>query len=99
MAASFHADQADSGIVQEGVEQAHGVRSTANACDRGVGQTALRFLELNLGFLADHRLKVAHHHGIGVRTSNRADEIIGVSDVSDPVAHRLVHGILQGASA
>ena len=52
-----------------------------------------------LGFLADHRLEVAHHHRVRMRAGDGADEVIGVGDVGDPVAHRLVHRVLQRAGA
>ena len=48
--------------------------------------------------LADHRLEVAHHLRIGVRAGGRADQVVGVVDVGDPVAQRLVHGVLQRAA-
>ena len=81
------------------MEQAHGVGAAADAGDRGVGQAALGFLHLHLGFLADHRLEVAHHHRIRMRAGDGADEVVGVGDVGDPVAHRLVHRVLQRAGA
>ena len=49
--------------------------------------------------LADDGLEVAHHGGIGVRAGDRADDVEGVFDVGDPVAQRLVHGVLEGARA
>ena len=81
------------------MEQAHGVGAAADAGDRGVRQSALGFLQLPLRFLADHRLEVAHHHRIRMRAGDGADQVVGVGDVGDPVAHRLVHRVLQRAGA
>ena len=44
-------------------------------------------------------LEVAHHGRIGVRAGDGADQVIGVVDVGHPVAHRLVHRVLQRAGA
>ena len=99
VAAGLDADQPHGRVVQERMEQAHGVRAAADAGDRRVGQPALGFLQLLLGFLADHRLEVAHHHRIRMRAGDGADEVVGVVDVGDPVAHRLVHRVLQRAGA
>ena len=81
------------------MEQPHRVGAAADAGDRRVGQPALGFLQLLLGLFADHRLEVAHHHRIGMRTGDRADEVVGVLDIGDPVAHRLVHRVLQRGRA
>ena len=45
---------------------------------------------------ADHGLEVANHHRIGVRTEDRTENVVGRSDIGDPVAERLVDGVLQG---
>ena len=44
-------------------------------------------------------LEVAHHLRVGVGPGGGADDVEGVVDVGDPVAQRLVHGILEGAAA
>ena len=49
--------------------------------------------------LADDGLEVAHHGRIGMRAGGRADDVVGVAHVGDPVAQRLVHGVLQGLRA
>ena len=82
-------------VVQEGIEQAHGVGAAADAGDQGIRQAALELLQLLAHFVADDRLEVSHHGGIGVRARRRADDIEGVLDVGHPVAQRLVHGVLQ----
>ena len=66
---------------------------------RTVGQTAFRRDHLFPHFLPDDGLEVADHGGIGMRAGGRADDVEGVFDVGDPVAQRLVHGVLEGARA
>ncbi len=63
------------------------------------GRLALGLLVLDLDLLADYRLEVAHHLRIGVRAGGGADEVIGRVDIGDPVAQRLVHGVLERARA
>jgi len=49
--------------------------------------------------VADHRVEVAHHHRIGVRAGDAANDVEGVGDVGHPVAHGFVQRILQGLRA
>ncbi len=81
------------------MEQADGVGAAADAGDERVRQAAFGLQHLLAGLAADHRLEVAHHGRIGVRARDRADAVEGVVDVGDPVAQRLVHGVLEGARA
>ncbi len=48
---------------------------------------------------ADDRLKIAHHHRVGVRAGDRADAIERRADVGHPVAQRLVHRVLERPGA
>ena len=48
---------------------------------------------------ADDRLEIADHRRIGMRTRRRADEVISVANVGDPIAQRFVHGVFQRAGA
>src|SRR3546814_12181931 len=50
-------------------------------------------------FVADDGLEVAHHARIGIGAGHRADDVEGVFDIGDPVAHGLVQGVFQGARA
>ena len=63
------------------------------------GRRPSAFQHLLLGFVADHRLEVAHHGRVGVRTGDRADDVEGVFDVGDPVAQGFVHRVLERAGA
>ena len=64
-----------------------------------VRQAALGRHHLLAGLAADDALEVAHHGRIGMRPGDRADAVEGVGDVGDPVAQRLVHGVLEGPRA
>ena len=63
------------------------------------GKPAFGGEKLLPGLDADDRLEVAHHLRIGMRPGGGADQVIGVVDIGDPVAQRLVHGVLERAVA
>ena len=65
--------------------------------ESGSRPSAAMHLLARLG--ADDRLEVAHHGRIGMRAGGGADAIERVVDVGDPVAQRLVHGVLEGLGA
>ena len=81
------------------MEQAHRVGAAADRRHQRIGQPALAGQHLAPGFVADHRLEVAHHGGIGMRPGDGADAVEGILDIGDPVAQRLVQGVLEGARA
>ena len=89
------ADQAHTLIADEGVEQTNGIRAPADGRHAGVRQTAGAGQHLFPGLAPDDALEVADHGRIGVRPRRRADDVEGVADVRDPVAHGLVHGLFQ----
>jgi hypothetical protein len=51
---------------------------------------------LGPGLAADHALEIAHQHRVGMGAGHGADDVEGVIDVGHPVAHGLVHGVLEG---
>jgi hypothetical protein len=95
----FDAVELDAGVIQERVEQPDGVRAAADTGDQRVGQAALSGHHLRLGFATDDRLEIPHHRGIWMRTSCRANNVVGVRNVSDPVAQSFIHGIFERARA
>ena len=97
LAARLHADQPDVRIVEEGNEKPDGVGAAANAGDGVAGQGSRRLQHLLARLAADHRLEVAHHHRVGVRADDAADDVVRVGDVRDPVADGLAHGLLERA--
>ncbi len=56
---------------------------------------AVPVLQLLLGLLADDLLEVAHHGRERMRSRDRAEQVVRVFDVGDPVAQRLVDGVLE----
>ena len=81
------------------VEDADGVAAAADAGDDGVGQAAFGFEDLVAGFEADDAVEVADHGGIGMRAEGGAEQVVGVGDVGDPVAHGFADGVFEGAAA
>ena len=59
------------------------------------GSRPMASRHLRARLLADDRLELADHQRVGMRTEHRAEQVIRLGDVGDPVAHRLVDGVLQ----
>ena len=55
--------------------------------------------DLRRGLVADDPLEVAHERGVRMRADRRPEHVVGGRDVRDPVAHRLVDGVLEGGRA
>src|SRR3989304_6947936 len=51
------------------------------------------------GFLADDRLEIPDHHGVGVGPGNRPDYVKSVVYIRDPVPKGLVHRVLERLAA
>src|SRR5215813_1363541 len=49
-------------VIEEGVEQSDRVAASADTRNRGVRQPAFRFQNLPPRLVADHAMKIAHHH-------------------------------------
>src|SRR5262245_36372314 len=97
--AGFHANESHSLLLDESIENAHGVAPAANTCDDCRGQCAGLLEDLCAGFAADYRLEFANHEGIRMRPEHRSEQVIGVFDVGDPITHCLVDGVLQRPAA
>lgn len=95
----LEADQADVGVRDEGVEEADGVGAAADAGRDGVGQPAGALQDLAAGLDADDPVEVADHGGEGVRAGDRTEEVVGPVHIGDPVAERLVDGVLERPGA
>ena len=63
------------------------------------GSAAFGFQNLPPRLFADHLVKIAHHHRIRMRAERRAEQVVGVADVGDPVAHGFADGVLERAAA
>src|SRR5665213_4391141 len=94
-AAGFHADKPYLAVGNEFVECADGVRSATYRGDDNRWQLAFLLQNLLLHLNADAAMEVAHHGGVGMRAESAAEEIVGGTDVGDPVAHGLADGVFQ----
>src|SRR6478609_1079837 len=93
--ASFDAKKLDVFIIEEGVEHADRVRSTADTGDYYIRQPARLLEKLRSRFAADDGLQLSHNQWIGVHAGCRAEEIEGVAHIGYPVANRFVDRILK----
>ena len=91
--------QPDGGLADEPREQADRVRSAADAGQDEVGQPPFDGEQLHRCLVADRSLEVAHQRRVRMRAHRGADDVVGRGDVGDPVAHRLVDGVLEGRAA
>ena len=99
LAARLDADQPDVRVLEEAVEDPHRVAAAADARDDDVRQAADLIEHLPPRLAADDRLELAHHQRIRMRPERRAEQVIGVGDVGDPVAHRFVDRVLERPAA
>ena len=86
-------------VIEEGVEHADRVRAAADARDDGIREPADLVEELRARLFADDLLEVAHHRGERMRSRRRAEDVVRRLDARDPVAVRVVDGVLEGARA
>ena len=81
-------------VIDERVEHPGGVGSSPDAGHHDVGQPVKILQALAPCFSANHRLEVADHHRIRVRTYHATDQIMGGIDIGHPVPDTLVDGVL-----
>ena len=93
----LNANDLDVPVIEEGMEQAHGIGATANCRNQRVRQTAFALQHLLPGFASDHRLKIPHHFRIGRRACHCANAIKGVFNIRHPIAQGFIESILQRA--
>ena len=91
----LYTNQTNRSVLHKGMEQPHSVRAPSHTGHQHIWQAAKGFLTLLFRFLTDHRVKVAHQHRVGVRTSNRTEDVVGGFHIRHPVANRLAGGVLQ----
>ena len=91
--------QADVQLADEPRQQPDGVGAAADAREREVGQPPFDGHQLGRRLVADAPLEVAHHRRVRMRAHRRAQHVVGGRDVGDPVAHRLVDGVLERRGA
>ena len=86
MPCRFHAENLDLLIVEEGMEQAHGVGAAADGRNQAVGQTPFGLVHLLAGFPANDALEIAHHGRVWVRPRDSSDAVERRFHIGDPVA-------------
>ncbi len=99
LAAGLDANQPHVAILDEGIEDAHGVAAAADAGHDRCRQRAGLLEQLRARLPSDDRLKLAHHQRIRVRPEHRPQQVVRVADIRHPVAHRLVDRVLQRPAA
>ena len=95
----FDTDHLHIFVIEKRMEQPDGVGTATDAGDKQIGKTLFAFHDLGTGFDSDDAMKVAHHHGVGMRAQGTAKNVMSVAHVGDPVAKRFVNGFLQGLLA
>ena len=98
-ASSLNAHHLHLGVRDEIIEQPDRVASAAHAGEKVIRQASGGFQNLPARFLADHAMEFAHHHRIRMRPQHGAEQVMGMFDVRDPVAHGLVDGVLERPAA
>ena len=86
-------------LVDEPGEDADRIRTTANTRHDDIGIGARQCSALLARLVADHAVKFAYHPGIRVGSHDRSEAIVSVTHSGNPIAHRLIHGILQRPAA
>src|SRR5439155_23860181 len=89
------ADQLDAPVAAEGLEEPQGVAPAADTRDARVRQPPAGAQHLAAGLVADHRLELAHHERVGVRSGDLADTVEGVTHSRILSPHRLVMVVLE----
>jgi hypothetical protein len=95
LAGRFGPDQPDFTVVEEGVEDPDRIAAAADAGGDEVRQAAIFGQHLRPRLAADDGIEVADHARIRVRAGDGTDDVEGVLDVADPVAHGFVQGVLE----
>src|SRR3954451_7979323 len=99
LARRLDADELDVRVVDEPGEHADRVRPAADAGEHAVGQLAGTLEQLGARLVADDPLQVADDRRVRRGADRRADDVVRVRDVRDPVADRLGDRLLQRARA
>lgn len=95
LAARFHADQLDRGVVEEAGEDTGSVRASAHTRVDAARQLARRVEHLRTRLLADDRLEVRHHLRERVGPAHGPHDVVRVVHRLRPVTQTRVDRVLQ----
>src|SRR5712671_4583894 len=91
----FDAKHFYGGILKKWIKEANRVGATANTGDEQIGQAFFLLEDLSARLIADHALKIANHNRIRMSAIGSAQDVMGRTDIGDPVAHGFVDGLLE----
>ena len=94
----FDTNEPDLLVGDERIEDPHGVAAAAHARDDYIRRATERLGALLSGLVSDHRLKLADHQRVRVRSEDRAEQVVTVCHRGHPVAHCFVDRVLQRAA-
>src|SRR5438128_4132613 len=77
---SLDADQPHGALFDVRIENAHRVRSATDTGKDRIGLAPGDLLHLHFSFTSDHRLEIADHHWIRMRSGDSADDVKRVLD-------------------
>ena len=90
----FASHQRNTRLVDEVVEEPHGVAAAADAGDQHVRKLSFGFHKLGFYFLADNALEITDDRGERMRPHDGTQHIVGVLHAVRPFTPRFVDGIL-----
>src|SRR5207247_6050597 len=82
-------------VIEESLEYADRVASSANAGNHTPWQLAFLLQDLSSGLSADDALEVADHGRVWMWANYGPEKVVRVFDVGDPVPQRFVDGVLE----
>ena len=95
MSRGLNADQFHGWFLNKVEEPSHRVTSATDTRDYVRRELSISLEALFLDLCANHRLEASHHIREGVRSYNRADDVVRIVRIRDPITHRLVCGVLE----
>src|SRR5260370_29829203 len=98
-ATGFNANEFDTGIAEELVKEANGIRTATDAGEEMRREAFFGGEDLLAGFAADDGLKIADPGGLGVSAQHRTQKIMSRAGIAHPVSHSLVASFFEGAAA
>ncbi len=92
----FHTNQLYILVLDVWVKNTHGIGATTHRRQDVIRLTTSVLGHLLHALITDHALEIAHHHRVRMRASHRTNNVEGIADIGDPIAHGFVQRIFQG---